>query len=116
MIRALGALLALLAASPPPSAPKSPPPSAPELPANAPEMAILARCMVCHGMEHVTQQRLTPAQWEKTLAKMQKWGMQLTPEEAKRVVDFLSARFTPDAPERVAPRVPTPAEALPPKK
>ena len=106
MIRALA--LMLFVAAPPQ-------PSPPELPQDAPEVIILARCMVCHGMEHVTQQRLTAAQWEKTLAKMQKWGMELTPEETKSLIAFLAARFTPDAPERKAPRVPTPAPALPPQ-
>ena len=87
--------------------------AAPELPKEAPELAILARCMVCHGMEHVVQQRLTAQQWEKTLAKMQKWGMQLTPEETKALVAFLSARFTPDAPDYPGKPVPTPQAALP---
>ena len=85
----------------------------PELPKDAPETAILARCMVCHGMEHVVQQRLTAEQWEKSLGKMQKWGVQLTPEEAKALVAFLAARFKPDAPEFVGMRVPTPPAALP---
>jgi hypothetical protein len=74
-------------------------PKVPDLPQGAPEMVILARCMVCHGMEHVKQQRLTPAQWEKTIAKMQKWGMPLTEVEAKSLVSFLSTLFPPDAPD-----------------
>ena len=74
-------------------------PEVPDLPKEAPEMVLLARCMVCHGMEHVKQQRLTPAQWEKTIAKMQKWGTPLSDAEAKSLVAFLSALFPPDAPD-----------------
>jgi hypothetical protein len=87
----------------------------PQLPPDAPETALLARCMICHGNDYVLQQRLTKPQWEKTLLKMQKWGAPLNAAELESLVGFLSARFTPEAPEVEPKRVPTPAAALPSK-
>lgn len=59
---------------------------------------VLGRCTVCHSTDLITQQRLPRAQWEGTIAKMVRWGAQLTDDEQAEVGAYLSEHFHPDAP------------------
>lgn len=86
-----------------------------QFPDGAEEMNLLrSRCVICHGLEYITQQRLTPAQWDKTIAKMRKWGAPVGDAEAKALGAFLANYWVPELEDRSSPLVPTPALALSP--
>jgi cytochrome c oxidase cbb3-type subunit 3 len=63
---------------------------------------VLARCSVCHSTDLVIQQRLDRSRWEAAVSKMVRWGADLSEEEAGLLVEFLAARFHPNAPAVVA--------------
>jgi len=100
----------------PPAAPAAPPSEASllhgELP-EGPQLTVMqSRCQICHTLEYVTQQRLSDAQWDKTLTKMQKWGSPLTDGERASLVPYLAATWRKELPERASPRVATPPGAV----
>jgi mono/diheme cytochrome c family protein len=83
----------------------------PEDPARA---VVLESCILCHTVDYVTQQRLTPGQWQKTVEKMRRFGAPLTDDEVKLVVGYLSRYWTVDLPEPLAPKpVAPPKGSLP---
>lgn len=82
----------------------------PESPARA---IVLSKCQICHTADYVTQQRLTPVQWEKTVEKMRKLGSPLTDEEAKLVSDYLGRHWVVGVPERLPRPVRAPANLVP---
>ena len=84
-----------------------------ELPAGPETEIVRSRCQICHTLEYVTQQRLTEPQWEKTLAKMQKWGSPITDEERKRLAPYLAAVWPKELDAPGYPRVATPPGAVP---
>ena len=85
-----------------------------EVPFGGAEVEVLnTRCVICHTIEYITQQRLTDAQWEKTLTKMQKWGSPITEDEKKRLAPWLAAVWAADLPDRDSPRVAPPSGASP---
>jgi len=55
------------------------------LPAGVEIDLVQSRCQICHTLEYVTQQRLSDAQWDKTLTKMQKWGSPITDDDKKQL-------------------------------
>lgn len=59
----------------------------------------------------IGQQRLTQAQWQKTVTKMVGWGANVEPAEVAPLVAYLSENYGPDAGAYVAETVPA-AEAL----
>ena len=67
------------------------------------EALIVARCSVCHSPDLITQQRLPSERWEATVEKMKHWGAEISQEEAGLLVRYLSARYHPDAPDRLPP-------------
>ncbi len=72
------------------------PPSGAPLPApsNAVRPAALEQsCLTCHSMEPIEQQRLTRAQWEREVEKMQRWGAKVRPELKEVLVDFLANHY-----------------------
>jgi mono/diheme cytochrome c family protein len=54
-------------------------------------------CLSCHTEHMLAQQRLTQAQWSKTVTKMVGWGANLDPTEVAPLVAYLSASYGPDA-------------------
>lgn len=50
-------------------------------------------CFMCHSEELVAQQRLTRAQWDKTIAKMEKWGPPLAEGQPATLAAYLSAHY-----------------------
>ena len=60
---------------------------------------VQARCVICHSVDLVTQQRLNRAQWNATVSKMVHWGAPLTASEQKVLVGYLALRYHPDASE-----------------
>lgn len=73
-----------------------------ELPAGAEVNILASRCAICHTTQYLTQQRLTGAQWTKTIEKMKKWGAPIDDAELAALVRYLGAHFPADLPD--APR------------
>ncbi|MDP2341989.1 MAG: hypothetical protein Q8O67_13610 [Deltaproteobacteria bacterium] len=74
----------------------------------------LGRCSICHSEQYLTQQRLTPAQWQKTVDKMRKWGAPLSDDEGARLALWLGRHYPVDLPERRSAVKPAPAGAVTP--
>lgn len=62
---------------------------------------ILARCAVCHSTDLIAQQRLPQDRWMVTVEKMVHWGAELSPDDASLVVQYLTARNHPGAPDQL---------------
>jgi hypothetical protein len=83
-----------------------------QFPDDPARVLVLGKCLLCHSGEYVTQQRLTEAQWQKTVDKMRKFGTPANDEEANAIVGYLSRYWTPDlAPPRFV-RTPPPPGAV----
>jgi mono/diheme cytochrome c family protein len=54
-------------------------------------------CLACHTSEMVEQQRLTPAQWQANVKKMQGWGAPLEQDEPELVAAYLAQHHGLDA-------------------
>ncbi|MDB5213226.1 MAG: putative Sulfite:cytochrome c oxidoreductase, subunit [Myxococcaceae bacterium] len=63
-------------------------------------------CLSCHSEHMLAQQRLTPAQWQKTVGKMVIWGANLDPKEIDPVVAYLVSTSGPNAGPYVPETVP----------
>lgn len=74
----------------------------------------LARCSICHSQQYLTQQRLTLAQWHKTVDKMRKWGAPLSDDEGARLAVWLGRHYPADLPERRSAVKPAPTGAVTP--
>jgi mono/diheme cytochrome c family protein len=53
------------------------------------------RCSVCHPSARPKSKQKTPEQWEATVTRMMGKGAQLTPEEKKGLIDYLSKTYKP---------------------
>ncbi len=84
-----------------------------KLPDDPAREIVKAKCLICHTGDYVTQQRLTAAQWLKTVEKMRKFGAPLNDDEVKQVSEYLGRHWTPDLPERRAQPGPPPKGSLP---
>jgi hypothetical protein len=84
-----------------------------KLPESPAKSIVLVKCQICHTADYVTQQRLTPVQWQKTVEKMRKLGSPLTDDEVKLVSDYLGRHWTLDVPERPPRPVRAPANLVP---
>lgn len=71
-----------------------------KLPEDPARKVVLTKCQICHTADYVTQQRLTPVQWQKTVEKMRKLGSPLTDDEVKLVSDYLGRHWALGVPER----------------
>lgn len=54
-----------------------------------------ARCLSCHESDIITSQKLSLAGWTNSVAKMMRWGAQVTPEERDVLQPYLAAHFAP---------------------
>jgi cytochrome c oxidase cbb3-type subunit III len=64
---------------------------------------ILARCSVCHAPDLIYQQRLSQERWTATVEKMVQWGAEVSNDEAAVLVQYLTARYHPGAPDQAPP-------------
>jgi cytochrome c-type biogenesis protein CcmH/NrfF len=78
---------------------------APAWPAGAGMQAVSTKCVFCHNPEIIQSQRLTPAQWQKEVAKMTRWGAPLLPAEQAQVADYLARHYGTATPEKPPARV-----------
>jgi hypothetical protein len=53
-------------------------------------------CLKCHSGDMLRQQRLSEAQWTKTVDKMIGWGAAVKPGERAALIAYLSRNFNPD--------------------
>lgn len=83
------------------------------LPTHDPARRILTeRCLLCHGLEHVAQQRLPLAKWTAVVDKMARWGTPLAEGEAEILARALAEALPPELADVPPRRVPTPAGGL----
>lgn len=71
----------------------------PTLPAGPGAAVLREKCLLCHSADYATQQRLTAAQWQRTLEKMRKFGASLTVDEGNVLAEYLAGAWpvgTPD--------------------
>ena len=54
-----------------------------------PNNTYASSCTACHAEGMSTQQRLTRAQWDKEVAKMERWGASVKPDERGQLLDYL---------------------------
>jgi hypothetical protein len=85
-----------------------------KLPEGAPETDLInAQCRICHAVEYLTQQRLSEPAWQKTIAKMRKFGAALDDQQAAQLAKFAATYWNPDLPGRTFQLAPLPAGAVP---
>ena len=85
-----------------------------KLPEGAPETDLInAQCRICHAVEYLTQQRLSEAVWQKTIAKMRKFGAAVDDQQAAALAKFAATYWNPDLPGRQFKLAALPAGALP---
>ena len=51
--------------------------------------------MICHDADIVTSQKLSLTGWTNSVAKMMRWGSQITPQERDVLQPYLAAHFAP---------------------
>jgi DMSO/TMAO reductase YedYZ molybdopterin-dependent catalytic subunit len=59
---------------------------------NAPA-SFRASCVACHDETVMAQQRLTHTQWDAEIAKMERWGARVKPEDRAALIDYLVGRY-----------------------
>ncbi len=52
-----------------------------------------ASCHSCHGEEPMMRQRLSRAQWDAEIAKMQRWGAPVRADQREAFIDYLFDRY-----------------------
>ena len=65
------------------------------LPAGRHVDIVAARCVICHGLELVAQQRQDRAGWQVIVDRMDTYGVPIPPEDKKVIVDYLSEHLGP---------------------
>lgn len=76
-------------------------PGAPQAAASTDDAALLdAHCSSCHSLDQVTSQNRTADEWAETIDRMVDHGLQITPEDSKRLNAFLAAHYGPKSPPK----------------
>jgi hypothetical protein len=50
---------------------------------------VAGRCIICHSLEMVAQQRLDRATWQAIIDRMVSYGLPASPEEKQAILDYL---------------------------
>lgn len=78
-----------------------PAPAKPQASAPSDDAALLdAQCSSCHSLDQVISQSKTADEWAETIDRMVDHGMQITPEDSKRLNAFLAAHYGPKTPPK----------------
>ena len=80
-------------AAPAPQPATAPPPAAEPSAAPAPPAGteiVRDHCLTCHSEDLLRQQRLTAAQWTKTIDKMRTWGSTIAPNRVEALAAYLA--------------------------
>jgi len=67
--------------------------SAQELPAGPGRDAVMTRCLACHEIDLIVQQRLSTPGWTREVDKMVRWGAVVEPGEREPMIGYLSRHF-----------------------
>jgi hypothetical protein len=54
---------------------------------------VIGRCVICHSLEIVTQQRQDRAGWEAIVDRMIAYGAPIAPEEKGPILEYLATHF-----------------------
>lgn len=65
------------------------------LPAGRHVDVVASRCIICHGLELVAQQRQDRAGWEVIVDRMATYGVPIQPEDKKMILDYLAKQLGP---------------------
>jgi mono/diheme cytochrome c family protein len=74
---------------------QAPKPPAATSGADADQALLETQCSSCHSIDQVTSQNKTADEWAETMDRMIDHGMQITPEDNKRLTAFLVAHYGP---------------------
>ena len=74
-----------------------------DIPAGEGSEILRRRCLRCHAIDLIAQQRLPRSGWERELEKMISWGAAVEDSEKKELVDYLTAHFSNVRPSPKAP-------------
>ena len=55
--------------------------------------SFVENCLMCHGEDMTTRQRLTTKQWTAAVEKMVGWGAPVPPERKQPLIDYLSEAY-----------------------
>lgn len=69
------------------------------------ERAFQENCLICHGRELTTRQRLSPAQWQAEVTKMIGWGAPVPPDAVTDLTAWLVREFPTGRPVAPAARM-----------
>ena len=73
---------------------KSEVPAAAAAPAADADLALVQQhCSTCHLVDQVTARNKTADEWAETIDRMVDHGMQISPEDSKRITDYLAAHY-----------------------
>lgn len=70
------------------------------------ERSFRENCLICHGPEMTTSQRLSAEQWKAEMTKMIGWGAPVPAEQVADLTDWLIAEFPREKPVDPPPRLP----------
>jgi mono/diheme cytochrome c family protein len=73
--------------------------------------SFVENCLMCHGEDMTTRQRLTTKQWTAEVEKMIGWGSPLPPERKQPLIDHLAETYPNTQPPPPVERI-SPARAL----
>jgi mono/diheme cytochrome c family protein len=59
-------------------------------------VTLLPRCLTCHDLRLIEQQRLTAAGWVREIDKMIGWGARLSESERNLLSEYLAHQFGPE--------------------
>ena len=79
--------------------------------------SFVENCLMCHGEDMTTRQRLTTKQWTAEVEKMAGWGAPLPPERKQPLIDYLAETYPSTKPAPPVERISVErilAEAKPP--
>jgi hypothetical protein len=51
---------------------------------------VAGRCIICHSLEMVAQQRLDRAGWHTIIDRMMSYGLPASPEEKQAILNYLA--------------------------
>lgn len=71
--------------------------SAQTLPPGPGADVLKAKCVSCHEADIIVSQRLSLAAWTRSVDKMVRWGVAITPAEREALHPYLAANFGPKA-------------------
>ena len=63
------------------------------LPAAEHQQLVTGRCIICHSLETIAQQRQTREEWAVILDRMITYGMPMLPGDRKIILDYLATHL-----------------------